>query len=222
MKKSPLILFGNNTFSSLAWYCLTQDSSYEVVAFTVDRAFMRSDVHEGLPVVPFEDMEQSHPPGDVSLLLSIGYHAINGLRRARYTQAKAMGYKFASYVSSRASVWPDLQLGENCLIYEGAVIQPFARIGDNAIIRSRAHISHHCTVADHAFIAAGATLGGNATVGEQTFVGLGAVVRDGIALAERSFIGTGAVVIAATEADGVYVGNPARKSERSSLQVSGG
>ncbi len=222
MKKAPLILFGNGPFSSLAWYCLTHDSPYEVVAFTVDRSFMRSDVHEGLPVVAFEEIERYHPPGDVRLLLSIGYHAINGLRRQRHAQAKAKGYRFASYVSSRASVWPDIQVGENCMIWEGAVIQPFARIGDNAIIRSGVHISHHCTIADHAFIASGATLGGNVAVGEQAFVGLGAVVLNGIAVAERSFVGAGAVLTADTEADGVYRGNPARKSGLGSSQVSGG
>lgn len=222
MKKSPVVLFGNGPFSSLAWYCLTHDSSYEVVAFTVDRKFMRSDVHEGLPIVPFEEIEHSHPPGGVRLLLSIGYHAINGLRRARYAQAKAKGYGFASYVSSRASLWPDTRIGENCMVYEGAVIQPFATIGDNAVIRSCAHVSHHCTVGDHAFVAAGATLGGNVTVGEQAFVGLGAVVRERVTIAERSFIGAGAVLTSDTEADGVYHGNAARKSELTSMQVTAG
>ena len=161
-------------------------------------------------------------PGDFRLLIPLGFHAINGLRRDRYLAAKAQGYEFVSYVSSRASVWPDLEVGENCLIYEHAIIQPFARIGNNVIIRSGAHISHHCQIADHAFVAAGVTLGGNVTVGAQTFVGLGAVLRDGLAIAERTFIGAGAVVLGDTEPDGVYVGNPAKKIVRSANQVTGG
>jgi sugar O-acyltransferase (sialic acid O-acetyltransferase NeuD family) len=219
MTETKIVVFGADTFASLAWYCLSHDSPYRVVAFTVDRAFIRGASHEGLPVVAFEDLAAYFPPDEVRLLLPLGYHAINGLRRARYEEAKRRGYRFVSYVSSRASVWPDLRIGENCLIYEHAVIQPFARIGNNVIIRSAAHISHHCQVADHAFVAAGVTFGGNVTVGEQAFVGVGAVLRDGLTVAERTFIGAGAVVIADTEADGVYVGNPAKKTGRTALEV---
>ena len=71
-------------------------------------------------------------------------------------------------------------------------------------------------MANHAFVAAGVILSGNVKVGEQAFIGAGAMVRDGLTIAERSFIGIGAVVVADTEPDGVYVGNPARKMARSS------
>ncbi|KYC29012.1 Transferase hexapeptide repeat [Sterolibacterium denitrificans] len=207
-------------FSSLAWYCLSHDSPYQVAAFTVDRNYMgNGGTHEGLPVVPFEELAQRYPPDSFGVLLPLGYHAINGLRRDRFLQTLDMGYEVASYLSSRASVWPDLVIGRNCLVYEGAVIQPFAVIGDNVLIRSNAHVSHHCRIEDHAFIAAGAVLGGGVTVGKQAFVGLGAVIRDGLVIAERSFIGAGAVVVADTEPDAVYVGNPARKIGRNSLEV---
>lgn len=221
MKKISVVVFGTERLSSLAWYCLTHDSPYQVVAFTVDAAFMRNKLHEGLPVVPFEELAAHYPPGEFRLLIPLGFHAINGLRRDRYLAAKAQGYDFVSYVSSRASVWPDLNVGENCLIYEHAIIQPFASIGNNVIVRSSAHISHHCQIADHVFIAAGVTLGGNVKVGAQAFIGLAAVLRDGLAIAERSFVGAGAVVLGDTEPDGVYVGNPAKKIARSASQVTG-
>lgn len=222
MKSKDIVIFGDGSFASLAWYCITHDSPYRVAAFTVDAAYHRAETHHELPVVPFERLAEHFPPDRVALLLPLGYHAINGLRRRRYEEARARGYRMVSYLSSRASTWPDLQPGENSLIYEQAVIQPFAKIGNNVIVRSAAHISHHCTVGDHAFVAAGVTLGGNVSVGEQTFLGVGAIVRDGIRLATRSFIGAGAVVLADTEADGVYVGNPARKIARTALEVSGG
>lgn len=219
MKKTNVVIFGTGGLSSLAWYCLTHDSTYRVVAFAIDRAFIRAPIHEGLPVVAFEDLAIHYPPEDVRLLIAVGFWHINGLRRERYLAAKAQGYKFVRYISSRASTWPDLQVGENCLIYEHAIIQPFASIGDNTTIRSGAHISHHCQVAQHVFVAAGVTLGGNVKIGDQCFIGLGAVLRDGLIVAPRSFIGAGAVVVANTEPDGVYVGSPARKMTRTSLEV---
>lgn len=218
----PVVIFGNLRSASLAWYCLLHDSGYKIAGFTVDAAYLTSPHFEGLPLVPFETLEAHYPPEDYRLLIPMGYQHINGVRRARYEQAKQRGYTFASYVSSRASVWPDLKMGENVLIYEHAIIQPFARIGNNCIIRSGAHISHHCEVADHAFVAAEVAMGGEGYVGEQAFVGVGAVLRDRIRIAERTFIGAGAVVVQDTQTDGVYVGNPARKASKTALEASGG
>jgi sugar O-acyltransferase (sialic acid O-acetyltransferase NeuD family) len=219
MELNDVVIFGIKGLADLAWYCLSHDSSYRVVGFTVDDAYRRATSHQGLPLVSFQTLDEQYPPARVRLLIPLGYSEINGVRRARYEAAKLRGYSFVSYISSRASTWPDLQVGENCLIYEHAIIQPFTRIGNNVIIRSGAHISHHCQVANHAFVAAGVTLGGNVNVGEQAFVGLGAVLRDGLTIAERSFVGAGAVVIADTTADGVYVGNPARKSAATAREV---
>ena len=218
----PVVIFGNLRSASLAWYCLVHDSDFDVAAFAVDEAYIASSTYEGLPLAPFETLEAHYPPRDYRLLIPTGYQRINGLRRARFEAARRRGYDFVSYVSSRASVWPDLHVGDNVLIYEHAIIQPFARIGSNCIIRSGAHISHHCQVADHAFVAAEVAMGGEGVVGEQAFVGVGAVLRDRIRIAPRSFIGAGAVVVQDTEADGVYVGNPARKGRKTALEASGG
>ena len=207
--------------ASLARYCLEHDTALSVAAFTVDAAFVDAPEHEGLPLVPFEDLESRYRPQDCRLLIPMGYQRVNAVRRARYEAAKARGYGFASYVSSRASVWPDLVLGDNVLIYEHAIVQPFCRIGSNCIVRSGAHLSHHCEVADHAFIAPEAATGGAVTIGEQAFIGVGAVLRDRIRIAPRSFVGAGAVVVADTEPDRAYAGNPARRLARTALDVCG-
>ncbi|TAN50231.1 MAG: acetyltransferase [Methylococcaceae bacterium] len=214
-----VVIFGNGKIASLVWYCLSHDSPWCVKGFAVDRAYLKDAVHEGLPVVAFEDLPSLYPPAEVRLIIPLGYTHINGLRRERYMQAKALGYGFASYVSKRASIWPDLQIGENCLIYEQAIIQPFARLGDNVIVRSGAYISHHCVLGSHTFVGGRATLGGYVHTGEQAVIGLSAVIRPGIHLAERSFAGVGAVVVANTEPDAVYLGNPARKITKSAMEA---
>ncbi len=217
----PIVIFGTLRSASLARFCLTHDSPLQVAAFTVDAAYATGPTHEGLPLVAFEDLESQYGPGDCRLLIPMGYQGINGVRRARYEDGKRRGYDFATYISSRASTWPDLVAGDNVLIYEHAIIQPFCLIGNNTIIRSGAHVSHHCRVDDHAFVAAEVAMGGEGHVGEQAFVGVGAVLRDRIRIAPRSFIGAGAVVVNDTEADGAYVGNPARKLVKTALEVSG-
>ena len=215
----PVVIFGTLRSAALARYCLAQDTSLRVVAFTVDAAYAKGPEHEGLPLVPFEALESRYRPGDCRLLIPMGYQGLNGVRRARYESAKARGYGFASYVSSRASVWPDLVVGDNVLIYEHAIVQPFCRVGSNCIIRSGAHVSHHCEVGDHAFVAAEAAMGGGTSIGEQAFIGLAAVLRDDIRIAPRSFVGAGAVVVADTEPDGAYLGNPARRLDKTALEM---
>jgi sugar O-acyltransferase (sialic acid O-acetyltransferase NeuD family) len=215
----PLVIFGTKRSASLARYCLENDTSLKVAAFTVDAAFMRGREHEGLPLVAFEELESHYRPQDCRLLIPMGYQCVNAVRRERYEAGKARGYSFASYVSSRASVWPDLVIGDNVLIYEHAIVQPFCRIGSNCIIRSGVHLSHHCEVADHVFMAPAAATGGAVVIGEQAFIGVGAVLRDRIRIAPRSFLAAGAVVIADTEADRGYAGNPARRLAKTALQL---
>lgn len=209
MKKA--VIFGIGELSSLAWYVLTHDSAYEVAAFTVDAAYIDKQSHHGLPVMAFENLEQHFPPKEFALLVPLGWTRCNGLRAAKYAEGKRRGYAFATYVSTRAMVWPDLMIGENSMIYEGAIVQPFARVGNNCILRSGCHVSHHAVVADHVFLAAHAVVAGSATVSERCFLGLNSTVRDGVIVAPGCFIAAGALVTADTEPDGLYVGVPARR-----------
>ena len=206
-----VVIFGDKRFAQLAHFCLLHDSPWKVVGFAVDAAWRKADTFEGLPIVDFETLERSYPPGEVKLLIPAGFQKLNGLRRERYESAKARGYAFASYVSSRASVWPGFEPGENCLVYEHAIVQPFSTIGDNVTVRSGAHLSHHCRVESHAFISAEAAIAGGVHIGEQAFIGVGAVIKDDLKIAPRSFIGAGAVVLQDTEEGAGYVGNPARR-----------
>lgn len=212
MSNRDVVIFGAGGFAGLTWYCLTHDSQLRVCAFTVDAGYLDATRYMGLPVVAFENLECAYPPATVRLIIPMGYRGINALRRDRYESAKRRGYGFVSYVSSRASVWPDLSIGENSLVFEHALIQPFASVGDNAIVCCGAIVSHHCRIGNHSFVSGGATLAGSVQVEEQAFIGTGAVLRDGVRVAPRSFIGAGAIVVADTESDEVYVGNPARST----------
>jgi sugar O-acyltransferase (sialic acid O-acetyltransferase NeuD family) len=210
----PVVIFGESVFAGLVWHVLTHDTPLDVAAFTVDRAYLRGDRHHGLPVVAFEEVQERFPPGEFQMLVPVGGRGANGLRRDRYLQAKAKGYEFVTYISSRALVAPGAQIGENCMIFEGAAVQAMASIGANCIVRTLANISHHVRLGDHGFVAASAVVGGGATIEERCFLGLGSVVRDGVTVAERNVIGAGAVVTRDTEPNGVYTGVPAKRGPR--------
>ena len=209
--RMKVVLFGAEQYASLAWYVLTHDSPHEVVGFTADAAWCNVSTFHGLPVVPFERLEQYFPPEEYALLISLGFKRCNGLRADKYAEGKARGYSFITYVSLRAMVWPDLQIGENSMVSEGVNIQPFARIGSNCILSSGCSVGHHALIGNHVFLASHAVVAGGATVGERCFLGLNSTIRNGVTVAPGCFVAAGALVIADTEPDGLYVGVPAQR-----------
>jgi sugar O-acyltransferase (sialic acid O-acetyltransferase NeuD family) len=208
--------------ASLLRHVLTHDGGRTVAAFTADPEHVRTAEYEGLPLVPFDELERSYPPSDYDLMISVGFNRINGLRRERFEQGRARGYRLPSYVSSRAIVFPDLEVGPNCVIHEGAIVQSHARLGENVLVRSGANIGHHAVVGSHAFIATGVITGGTVRIGEQAMIGVGAVLREEVTIGERALVGAGAVVLKDVEPDSVYAGNPARRLPKSSLEATGG
>ena len=62
---AKVIIFGIQDFAQLANFYLHHDSEHEVVAFSVNREYLPDDKSfEGLPVVAFENVEQSYAPAD--------------------------------------------------------------------------------------------------------------------------------------------------------------
>ena len=206
-----VVVFGVGSFASVIWTMLSHDSPHRVVGFTADRAYCSERRLHGLPVVAFDALEADFPATQVQLVLAVGAHGVNLLRSERFVQAKARGYGFASYVSSRAMVWPDLQAGEGCLIFDGAQVNPFAIIGNNCLLGSGTHVSHHVHVGDHCYLAPHAVIAGRVRVGQRCFFGVSSSVRDGVTVADRCLIAAGAVVTGNTTENGVYMGVPAKR-----------
>lgn len=200
----PVVLFGSGAVARLVRYLLEQESGHEVVAITVDRDHLEEAQPSDLPVVPFEELADHYPPGEFGLFIAVGYREMNGLRAARYRAAKSLGYELISHVSPRASTWPDLDIGDNCLVMDNVVIQPFSHVGNGCILWSGSHIAHDVRLGDHCYVAARAAVSGFATVGARTFLGTGSVIRDGITVGERCLIGAGSVITHDVPADSIY------------------
>ncbi|MEM7286886.1 MAG: acetyltransferase [Actinomycetota bacterium] len=205
MTERPLVIFGTSTQARLAAHYFATDSEWTPVAFAVDRAYMEADTFEGLPVVAFEEVEDRHPPGDHDMHVALGYSQMNRVRQAKYEAAKALGYRLATYVSSRCSYLSASPPGDNCLILEDNTVQPFVTIGDNVTLWSGNHIGHDSVIGDHVFIASHAVVSGWCVIEDNCFIGVNATLRDAITIGRASLIGAGATVMADTEADSVYV-----------------
>ncbi len=201
----PLVIFGVSELAQLAYYYFTNDSPRQVAAFTVDGDYFQEKECMGVPVLPFEQVDKHFAPAEYDMFVAVGYAKLNQARADKCVQAKARGYGLATYVSSRCVTWPDLIIGENCLIMEGNTIQPFVRIGDNVIVWCGSLVSHHVEVGNNCFIAAHAVISGHVKIGANSFIGVNATLRDKIILGEGTIVGAGALALNNTAENAAYL-----------------
>jgi sugar O-acyltransferase (sialic acid O-acetyltransferase NeuD family) len=214
MPTKKLVVFGSGDIGQLAHYYFTNDSDYDVVAFTVDAAYIKEATFCGVPVVPFEEISDHYPPTEYDLFVALSYAKLNQVRREKYLAAREKGYHIPSYISSHATVLNDGRIGENCFILEDNTIQPFVTIGNNVTLWSGNHIGHHSTIHDHCFLASHIVVSGGVTIDESCFIGVNATLRDHITIGSKSVIGAGVLVLADVEPEGLYIGTA---TERSSI-----
>jgi sugar O-acyltransferase (sialic acid O-acetyltransferase NeuD family) len=205
-KKEKVVIFGVGEIANVAHFYLSHDSPYEVVAFTVDKEFIKEKELFELPVVPFEEIEMIYPPDKFKMFAPISYKDVNKLRAEKYYQAKAKGYQLISYICSKATTWPGLVVGDNCFIFENNVIQPFVKIENNVILWSGNHVGHHTIIKDHCFITSQVVISGHVVVEPYCFLGVNSTIRDNITIAKECVIGAGALITKDTQEKGVYYG----------------
>jgi sugar O-acyltransferase (sialic acid O-acetyltransferase NeuD family) len=218
---SDVVLFGTGDFARTAKVYLDADSPHDVVAFTVHERYVEARELEGLPVVPFETLEESHPPDRYAMFVAIGFSRVNKSRTEVYELCKQRGYELISYVNSKAIHWGKLELGDNCFVFEANVIQPNVRIGNNVILWSGNHIGHDVRIEDNCFIASHVVVSGNVTIGRSSFVGVNATFRDGINVAPECVIGAGALVMKDTAEGEVYSVRGTQPLEKKSWDLTG-
>ena len=217
--KKPLIIFGSGDIAQLAHYYFSTDSEYEIVAFTVDAAYLKDSFFCGLPVIDFDKIAKQYPTDQHHLFIAVSYSKLNAVRKEKYLAAKSKGYQIASFISSRATVLNDGCIGENCFIFEDNTIQPFVTIGNNVTLWSGNHIGHHSIIKDHCFISSHVVVSGGVEIGEQCFIGVNATLRDHIKIGKKCVIGAGTLLLADAEPEGVYIGSATERSKMHSAEL---
>ena len=218
MSDKKLVIVGDGEFGTIAYEYFTHDSEYEVVGFSVEREFITREKHCDLDVVPFEDLSSHFSPSEVSVYVAVTNPKLNRVRTRLYFETKEKGYSLATYISSKAFIWRNVEIGENTFIFENNVLQPFTKIGNNVVLWSGNHIGHRTTVGDNCFLSSHIVISGYCTVGENSFLGVNASVANNVNIASDNFVAMSAAIIKDTEENSVYKGVPAKKSDISALK----
>ena len=204
-----LVIYGTSSFSELMHRYFTNDSDYEVVAFTVDAPYKDRESFCGKPVHDFDTIVDRCPPESHRMFVSYGYRVMRN-RRALFAKAKTAGYELANFIHPSVNRENDFRTGQNNVLFPNVLVEPHARLGDNNFIWSNTLVGHNVTVGHHNFISGGVILSGKCRVDSLCFLGVGSIIIDGVHVADESHIVPGSVVFQDTAAHTKYTGSPAR------------
>ncbi len=193
-KTKKLIIIGSGETGLIAYEYFQFDSEYEVIAFSVNNQYINESIINGLPVIPFEILEQEYNPNEYEVYVAISSGKLNRNRTKVYHEAKLKGYKCASYISSKAFVWRNVEIGENCFIFENNTLQPFVKIENNVTLWSGNHIGHNTIIKNNCFISSHCVISGFCEVGENSFLGVNCTIENNTKIAKDNFIGAGALI----------------------------
>ncbi len=199
-----IIIFGIGKIADVIQFYMREESGLPVRAFTVDKEYVTSPTFNGLPVVPFEDLEKAYPADRFSVFVALGYHDLNALRAEKIAQVEAQGYEIISYIHPDSGAPKDLVHGKNCFIMNNVCIHPRVRLGDDVFVWSGTIIGHHSTIGHHNWLTSATNISGNVTVGNNCFFAINSTVGHSVQIGSEVFIGANTLIIKNIE-DGIVV-----------------
>lgn len=218
-KNKKIVIIGAGETAEMAYEYFTYDSPCQPVAFCVEEKYIKEPELFGLPIVPLEKIESLFPPEQYDAFVAVGFSKLNRDRTRLYLYCKSRGYKLVSYISSKAFIWHNVEIGENCFILENNVLQYKVIVGNNVFLWSGNHIGHRSILKDNCFLSSHVVISGFCRVGANCFFGVNSCIADNVEIADDCVIGAGATVLSSTEAGKIYRGNPATPSHISSYRA---
>jgi acetyltransferase-like isoleucine patch superfamily enzyme len=206
----PLVIFGTGLVARLAYRQATKELGLKVAVFAVDARFRTEPQFLGKPVVDVESLATTHPPGQVSVFVAMGYRSMTQ-RASAWRRIADVGWSTPSLISPHAHVAEGEKIGANCFVMPGAVIEPGTTLGANNIVWSNATICHDSTIGTDNFFASNSTIGGEVTVGDRCFFGFSSTVLQQLSVGSDVLLAAAALLTTDAPGLGRYLGVPARR-----------
>ena len=210
-----VIIYGNGRIARVLFKFVKHELN--VACFTVDDCFITDKTLLDLPVYPFDKIDKLYSPADFKILLAVGYHEMNRLRRSLFSQIKSRGYTIGSYIHPSVVLHDDVRIGEGNLILDNVSIQPEVKIGNNNFIWSNSVIAHGVNISDHCWIASGSVIAGDSKINSGCFLGINSTISHNVIIGKETFIGGSSLINRDTPSNSVHISRPAEKHRLDSL-----
>ena len=103
--KRKCVIFGTTDFGKMLRYYFEKYADVQIVAYTVDKAYLESDTYDGLPAVAYEEVEKAYPPTEYTMVIALGYKKMNQIRQQKFEDAKRKGYRIENFVHPSVVHW---------------------------------------------------------------------------------------------------------------------
>jgi sugar O-acyltransferase (sialic acid O-acetyltransferase NeuD family) len=203
-----LLIFGCGAMARVAHYYFSKSNDYSVEGFIVDPEwFIEGQIYLGSPVFNFNNLDHGTASHDYEIFVALGPSGNNGDRQRKCDLFRELGYVLASYISPFANL--DSNVGDNCFIASGAVINPFVQIGNNCFIFENAIVCSDAEVGSNCYLSPGAYVGSFAKVDSNCVLGANSTVMTRVKVSSGTLVGANALVNRNTVSNGVYAIRPA-------------
>jgi len=188
---------------------ILKSTGFDVVGFVDDDASKTGLSIRGIPVLgQIKDLDKLIPEyGIVNGIAAIGH---NSGRRALAEKIESFGLTLINAVHHTVHMDSDVKIGKGNVLCQGVVIVTGTEIGNCVNIHTGATIDHDNIISDGANIGPGVHTAGRVKIGKDAFLGTGTLVIPDITISEGVITGAGTVVIRNLEANGKFVGVPAK------------
>ncbi|GLX78787.1 acetyltransferase [Thalassotalea insulae] len=203
---SKLLIIGAGGHGRVIADCAEASRQYCEIAF-LDDSYPEREQNLAWPIIEKSSTWKSFKD-EYSFALAIGN---NQARLALYRALDEANVHLPNIIHPAAIISSHSELGKGNVVFANAVINPGSKIGNACIINTSASVDHDCQLADAVHISPGAHLAGSVKVGQCSWFGVSSSSVQAICIADNTQIGAGAAVTKDTEANGLYVGVPARR-----------
>lgn len=204
-----IVIFGDNDFGRLLKYYIDIDDQREVVAFTVNKEYLKNDEFCEVPVIAFENITEKYPPEQFEIMIAIGNSKMNDVRKKVFLECKEKGYTIASYIHSSCSIHTQ-DIGEGNILLENCLLYPFSKLGNGNLLWDHVLISHDCVVGDFNTFSSYADLCGYVKIGNNGYFGKHCILNDFMEISDYTLVGAAAYAKGNTKPYDVIV--PARSA----------
>lgn len=206
-----VVIQGTGKLGQMVFHLLGQSNEHRVVAFSADQQYCTADQLLGVPLVPFDQIEERFPPERVGMLTVLGGLGGWSARKELYDRAVAKGYRHLNYVHPSAVVQGKQTWGDNNIVFPFAMIGFDGTMGSNNVLREKVYLGHDFVMGDHTFIGVGATIGGGVQMGSGCYVAMSSTITNDVTIGAGAFVGIGSLLLRDAEPDAKYYGHPAKK-----------
>lgn len=214
MKREAIILIGGGGHCISCMDVIYLEKKYDIIGI-LDIPDKVGSFVLGVKVIGTDDDIPALIKKCKNFLITVGQIKSPEKRIRIYNIVKNYGGSLPVIISPKAYICSSAIIGAGTIIMHNSLVNAKVEIGKGCIINTGALIEHESVIGDFCHISTQSIINGQVRVGCNAFIGSNAVITNNVSLPDEIIVAAGACIHRTILKTGLYIGNPARKFEKS-------